>query len=354
MNSALNQVSSSGTFSDQQSITESIFENVDLVPQPSPTPPTPSPTPFSAYNPQNRYDVTVPVLLQSIFEMPGYNGHLRAFRNVSGASVMLWDAGDLLCQRVTGYKAKTSAGLPVAPCDIGGVVSPAGGGMGTGNSTFAQMTGGATIANIATSSARIKRRIFTTTQNGVNPNYTPANLVAATASSNPAFWSAQVALWPPDAAVDPAYAAPNYPAGSLDSQLGIASLTFAQMQSQYLACRKSANAGTGILPTDCTTATGTPPIREQRSRKEVREIILAFAAGAQVALSGDGLPIRDASGNTLFKARNWIMSESTLAAPGIVAPPLEVQVSTPQKPEYALFRDGPTRMTTTTLRRRPT
>jgi len=342
LNNALTQVSSSGTFSDQQSITESIFENVDLVPQASPTPPTPSPTPFSAYNPQNRYGTTVPVLLQSIFEMPGYNGHLRAFRNVSGASVMLWDAGDLLCQRVTGYKAKTSAGLPVAPCDIGGVVSPAGGGMGTGNSTFAQMTGGATIANIATSSARIKRRIFTTSQNGVNPNYTPVNLVNATSSSNPALWSAQVALWPPDAAVDPAFAAPNYPAGSLDSQLGIASLTFAQMQSQYFACRKSVNAGTGILPPNCSVTTGGPPsIQTQLARKETREIVLAFTAGAQVALSGDGLPIRDLSGNMLFKARNWIMSESTLAAPGIVAPPLEVQVSTPQKPEYALFRDGP-------------
>src|SRR6185436_11370616 len=145
--------------------------------------------------------------------------------------------------------------------------------------------------------------------NGVNPNYTPGNLVNATSSSNPALWSAQVALWPPDAAVDPAFASPNYPAGSLDSQLGIASLTFAQMQSQYLACRKSANAGTGILPANCGVTTGGPPsIQTQLARKETREIILAFTAGAQVALSGDGLPIRDATGNMLFKARNWIMT----------------------------------------------
>ena len=349
LNQALTQVSSSGTFSDQQSITESIFENVNLVPQPSPTPPAPSPTPFDSLNPNNRYDTTVPVLLQSIFEMPGYNGHLRAFRNVAGVSTMLWDAGDLLCQRVTGFKAKTSAGLPVAPCDIGGVVAPGGGGMGStllqsvvGGSTFSSLTGSATIATVGGSAAKIKRRIFTTTQNGVNPNYTPANLVNATSSSNPAMWTAQAGLWPPDAAVDPAPAFPNYPAGSLDAQLGIASLTFAQLQSQYFACRKSANAGTGALPADCTNGTGGPPsIQLQLARKEARETILAFTAGAQIALSGDGLPIRDASGNVIFKARNWIMAESTLAAPGIVAPPLQVTVSTPQTAEYTLFRDGP-------------
>jgi hypothetical protein len=355
LNAALNQVSSSGTFSDQQSITESIYENVNLVPQASPSPPAPSPTPFDSLNPTNRYDTTVPVLLQSIFEMPGYNGHLRAFRNVSGASVMLWDAGDKLCQRVTGYKAKTSAGLPVAPCDIGGVaapgITPGTGNMGNSNWPFntgsgGSLTGGATIANIgnasATPNAKIRRRIFTTNQNGVNPNYTPGNLVNATSSSNPATWSAQVALWPPDAAVDPAFASPSYPAGSLDGKFGISTLTFAQMQTQYLACRKSANAGTGILPANCSVTTGGPPsIQTQLARKEVREIILAFTAGAQVALSGDGLPIRDASGNMLFKARNWIMAESTLAAPGIVAPPLQVQVATTQKAEYSLFRDGP-------------
>src|SRR5881628_3847315 len=103
--------------------------------------------------------------------MPGYNGHLRAFRNAAGASSLLWDAGDLLCQRVTGYKAKTdAAGLPVAPCDIGGVVSPQGGGIGTGNHTFDQLRGGTstTSSNVATSSALIKRRIYTSTQNGVN------------------------------------------------------------------------------------------------------------------------------------------------------------------------------------------
>jgi hypothetical protein len=347
LNQALNQVSSSGTFSDQQSITESIYENVNLVPQASPSPPLPTPSPFDAQDPRNRYDTTVPVLLQSIFEMPGYNGHLRAFRNVGGASAMQWDAGDKLCQRVTGYKAKTSAGLPVAPCDIGTPASLVdASAMGAGNSTFAQMTGGATIANIATSSARIKRRIFTTAQNGVNPSYVPSNLVNATSSSNPATWSAQVALWPPDTCstcVDPAFSSPStYPAGSLDGQLGILSLTFAQLQTQFQACRKSVNAGTGILPTNCTVATGGPPsVQLQIARKEARETILAFTAGAQIALSGDGLPIRDASGNVLYKARNWIMAESTLAAPGIVAPPLEVNVTTPQTSEYLLYRDGP-------------
>lgn len=327
LNQALNQVQSAGTFSDQQSITESVFELGGLVtPQPSP--------PIDPLDPNTRYKATIPVLLQSIFEMPGYNGHLRAFRNVAGASSLLWDAGDMLCQRVTGYKAKRdAAGLPIAPCDIGNAaaLSPAGGGMLAGNSTFAQLTGGATSSNIATSSALIKRRIFTSTQNGVNgTNYTPQNLVNATASSNPAIWSAQAAIWPPDSGIDPARSGNAYPAGSLDTPLGIASLTTAQLGTQFGACLVTSG---GTNSSECS--------RTGFAMKEAREVILAFTAGAQRVLGSDGKPQRDASGNMLFKARTWIMAESTLAAPGVITPPLQSNVSTHLSPEYVLYRDGP-------------
>ena len=351
LNSALNQVQSSGTFSDQQSITESIFENVNFVTRPSPTPPSPTPSPFDSLDPNLRYATTVPVLLQSIFEMPGFNGHLRAFRNVGGVSTLMWDAGDKLCERVTGYKAqRDAASLPIAPCDIGNaaaLVDP--NAMGSGNSTFVQLTGplGTTPDTIAASAAKIKRRIFTTTQNGVDPTYTPQNLVDATAGGNPATWSAQVPLWPPTTSnpgVDPAGpVASTYPAGQVDGALGIASLTFAQLQATYGACSKSANAGSGNLPADCLVLTGAPPRREQIARKEAREMILAFAAGARVFTGSDGLPKRDATiaGNILYRARTWIMAESTLAAPGVITPPLESNVSTHLTPEYTLYRDGP-------------
>jgi hypothetical protein len=346
LNQALNQVSSTGTFSDQQSITESIFENVNLVPRPSPSPsPSPTPSPFDSLDPDLRYATSVPILLQSIFEMPGYNGHLRAFRNVSDVSVLQWDAGDKLCERVTGYKAqRDAANLPIAPCDIGNaaaLVDNTAAGF-FASSTFIQLTGpaGTTPDNIAASAARIKRRIFTTTQNGVNPSYRPQNLVDATSSSNPATWSAQVPLWPPDDNVDPAKSGSNYPAGSLDGPLGILSLTFAQLQTNFGACLNSTTGG-GVLPADCTVTTGSPARQLQLARKEAREIILAFTAGARVFLGGDGRPQRDGSGNILYRARTWIMAESTLAAPGVVTPPLETNVSVHLTPEYTLFRDGP-------------
>jgi hypothetical protein len=348
LNQALNQVSSSGTFSDQQSITESIFENVNLVPRAAPSPsPAPTPSPFDSLDPDLRYATSVPILLQSIFEMPGYNGHLRAFRNVSGTSALQWDAGDKLCERVTGYKAQRDAALlPIAPCDIGNAAALVdANAMGSGSSTFIQLTGpvGTTPNNIAASSARIKRRIFTTTQNGLNTNYTPQNLVDATASSNPAMSSTQVPLWPPTTSspgVDPAGASPNYPAGQLDAALGITSLTFAQLQTTFGACQNSTTGG-GVLPADCGVLTGSPATQLQLARKEAREIILAFTAGARVFLGGDNLPQRNASGNILYRARTWIMAESTLAAPGVVTPPVEPGVAgVPTTNEYNFFRDG--------------
>lgn len=308
---AIDRGANSGEFSDQQSITESVFELGGLVDPPG--------GPVDPLDPDERFNATIPVLLQSTFEMPTFAGHLKAFRNAGGSPALLWDAGDMLCRRVTGYKASATA-VP-AICDVGNagslVTPPAGVGPGTGagTPTFSALT------------TNISRRIFTTTQNGVNSNYTPANLVNTT--SNPAVWGAQVALWPPAASVDPGRSGNNYPAGSLDDELGIASLSTVQLASQFGACAVTSG---GTNHPECS--------RSGFAAKEARRVILAFTAGAQVALGPDGKPQRDASGNMLFKARPWILAESTLAAPGISGPP--AQDNTDVHPsEYTLYRDGP-------------
>ena len=46
-----------------------------------------SPNPLRA---DNRYSTTVPVLLQSTFEMPGFKGHLNSFMNVNDVTQPAW------------------------------------------------------------------------------------------------------------------------------------------------------------------------------------------------------------------------------------------------------------------------
>jgi hypothetical protein len=318
--SAIDQGVASGEFSDQQSITESVFE---LGPFLS--------SPIDPMDPSTRYNATIPVLLQSTFELSTFAGHLKAFRNVGNTSSLLWDAGEKLCERVTGFVAK--AGAVPAVCDIGGTAATGADtpstAMGTGSYNFDALTATSTPAAIATSSARIKRRIFTTSQNGVNASYTASNLV--TTGSTSAMWSAQVPLWPPNANVDPARQGNSFPAGSLDVALGVTALTPPQLTSLGV-CQVTADTGFTTLTSDCGRAGYTA--------KEARQIILAFAAGAQVDLGTDGKPKRDpGTGTILYKARTWILAESTLAAPGIVSTPLQ-NTTAVHGPEYTLYRDG--------------
>ena len=88
----------------------------------------------------------------------------------------------------------------------------------------------------------------------------------------------------------------------------------------------------------------------QIARKEARQIILAFTAGAVLAQS-NGQAIRsgtaactpvngDTCGGLQFSPRTWIMAESTLAAPAVVAPPLSAPPAVHQN-EYGLFSKGP-------------
>ena len=345
---AIDQGQASGEFSDQQSITETVYELIRGVPVPSPSPgasPVPSPDPLRA---DNRYNSSVPVLLQSTFEMPGFRGHLKAFRNISGAASPAWDptaansdAGQKLASRIA--TSLTSLQYP-----------------------FDTLRGGATSTDATIASAgtgAIKRRIYTTNGNGVyTRGLTNADRVLGLIDpvTNTSISSYRLALWPPAPTVDPVASAGTYPAGLLDNFLGIGAspvppptggsappaLTLAQLQAQFGACTAIGTGGT--LPPDCAPP-ASAAVSLALARKEARQIILASTAGARLVNSG-GLAVRTgAAGCTFngttcgalqFSALPWVLAESTLAAPGVVTPPLE-SVPATHTDEYKLYRDGP-------------
>lgn len=291
LRAALAQMVADGTFSDQQSVTESVYEMVSTLPAPAP--------PAVAYDPMDprtRYQATVPVLLQSTFEMPGFRGRLKAFRNAEGTSFEHWDAGQKLYERVVTT------------------------GLGSGQWTFAQLHAGATPQTVATSGARIRRRILTTRRNGV---FTPAVADVLARTPQPDV----VALWPPApgvAALDDALEI-SYP------ELASDVLRFSALQDEFGAC-----VG-GNLPAGCTDASAAT--RFAAARQEAREMILAHTAGAEVVRDGRGDPLRGADRLIRYRARSWVMAESTLAAPAVVAPPLDAK-PTFRTQEYVLYRDG--------------
>jgi hypothetical protein len=301
-------------FSDQQSITESIFELVGVA--------VPSPSPSVAPNPlvpETRYSVSVPVLLQSTFQMPNFKGHLKAFRaadlDADGQqddSLEVWDAATQLNARVAALGS---------------------------NLTFAQLLPSAAFnaANFDGASGGIKRRILTTQRNGVfatNVANPVSNLIAATGpgSASGTAPDGLVPLWPPTATVNPAAGT----VGPLDRGLGIdsTSLTFDQLRSELGACAN----WPGAVTTGCGSAT--LATRDGAARKEAREMILAFTAGAQVMKDAVGQPLRQAASpyGLLYQARPHVLGESTLSAPAVVAPPLDSQPSVYKK-EYENFFD---------------
>ncbi len=324
LNAAINTTTAVGEFSDQQSVTETVYEFAKVG-----TPPK------EPLDPEDRYAVSVPILLQSTFEMPGWLGHLNAFRRSDNGTptdpaddfpVEMWDAGQTLKNRVANATY----------------------GMGTAQYFFADLVGDATLTptsdNVLTSSAKIKRRIFTTSQNGVNPGYNPANLLNPTGAATALAWS-RVALWPPSLAVAPNVTATG---GVLDTAMGFdAWTTVAQVQAAVPgACQGTV---VGDIHPECTSGTAGVPLA--RAKREAREITLAYLAGAQV-VAQNGVPVRTSgsSGPTANRAqlqyvvRPWVMSESTLAAPGVVTPPLlagpKVQPGAIGVEEYKAYRDG--------------
>jgi hypothetical protein len=329
LQAALDMGQSAGTFSDQQSITESIYEYSSLAPC------TPACDPL---DPETRYDSSIPVLLQTTFDMPQFAGHLNAFRNDAGTSVEVWDAGQKLYDRVV----------------TGGLGDPS---VATNVHTFSQLHADATAATIGGSAAKIKRRIYTTKQAGVSTFLDGADDAIVTALTTANYVpTEQMTLWPPggpsapgacttSACVDPGCgaSAPRCLAGVLDAALGLAASSyadFAAVKAAFPGVCTNAPSG-AALPAGCSGSDKTFAI------KEARQILLAFTAGA-VLDTENSLAVRVSSSscpaNTSpclrFRARPWILADSTLSAPGVIAPPIEADAGDFRKGEYKHYRDG--------------
>jgi hypothetical protein len=334
----IDQGASDGDFNAQQSITESVFEYVHLAA---------TTVLYDAGRPSLRYKAIVPTRFISSFTLPGFKGQQRAYQNDgSGGTVLAWSAGDVLYNQISS---------PVS--GIGSCPANAGANVGLGECVFDQLHGGASVtdATIRTSTAKIKRRIYTTDRNGVFP-YTIDTLIDGTSAN-------RVALWPP---------APSLLTGAYDTALGLPpnnptsfppnpvdkfcdpldtrananpKKPFNQCWFEWLGKKLQACVGSN-LPTACTDPSYAVSL--PAARQEAREIALAFLAGA--ATVPDTTGIKRTSGavgssparSLLYKARSWMLGDSELATAAVVTPPLPSEpTATPYLAEYQLFRDGP-------------
>jgi hypothetical protein len=294
LQSIIDQGASEGDFNAQQSITESVFEYVDLAKDLAGN------YTFDPSNPATRYTAIVPTRFISSFSLPGFHGQLKAYQNDgSGNTVQKWSAGDRLFTLV-------STGM--ASCNDGAA----------GECVFSSLP------------AKIARRIYTTSRNGVY-TYTPDD-VANTSWTPPE----RVTLWPTPSNLAPG----DYSSqGSLDAALGLPldstsnpAGDFASLQTSYKACLG------GNLPSVCTSGGSTSMMKA--ARREAREMILAFMAGAAPVPQGTGVK-RTSAGYVLYKAREWVLADSELATAAVVTPPsLSEPDATPYVAEYRLYRDG--------------
>ena len=358
---ALDRTMWGGTYSAAQPIVASVFE---LGTGTSPT----SGTPVNPMDPRTRYDNRVNILYQSTFDVPGFRGHLLAFRNDGSFQPVgnnntkgFFEAGETMFE-------KTSQ----APQGLEDKIGRNG---NLNEFVFAELHGSATVDNIDQSpgvGALLKRRIFTSPGNGdFQTGRDPSFGAAGGYDSSSASGRNVVALWPPNqsglsnsATVDPpdplveasVRTVPSFV--SLDDALGIGPnsstvLTFDDFRERFGACARSTEATNGPLPTtidgfpaSCDNI-GNPALALATARKETRQIILAHMVGARVKRSlADGLPLRvpagapvDPPGTLFFEDRGWTFPDTTNSSPAVVTPPLR---STPDKhtSEFVLFRDG--------------
>ncbi len=359
LKAALDIIQQTGQFSATQSIAATVFE----LDQP--------PAVADPLNPLTRYNDRVNTLYESTFEVQGWQGKLKAFKNdgtfapvqvppgTAAVGAANWEAGQTLFYQVIQGAAgsmRLSSGVAITPDRF----------------TFAELHGGATMANIETT-GHIRRRIFTSPGNGAPINQAVyqrgGNFDSALSSGTNV-----VALWPPNPAgvnpmdVDPLWKSscsntdptcmspptslPGLPAGSIDDILGIGEgsnpkLTFAQLKANFGACEISTS---GPGPTQFPVGPPQHPclaFNIPYARKEAREIILASMAGAKIAKGADGKPLRWDAGVSegltqplmLFRSKDWLLGDSTLATPAIVSPPLKNSPEVHTK-EWVLYRDG--------------
>jgi hypothetical protein len=351
LQTVINQGASSGEFTAQQSLTDSIFELAGDVPQGA------APNPWSPMNPRNRYDPLVPHRFTSSFTLPLFTGQIKAYTQggpasltstnatcgytiaadgtLTGQACRRWSANDKLVSRVsTGMAAAcpaaTAAGAAASECN------------------FAKLWNGADDSTVGSATGvGIRRRIYTTSQNGVfGP--TVDQLMQGVSPY-------RIALWPPQTASisKPVAPASDTAEGLFDAQLGLpldtatAATAFADLRTKFKACKGA------TLPTTCpamTVTTGFTLAQMQRARREAREMILAFLAGAQfMADPTTGYPKRATAtssgytkGDILYIPRTQILAESTLSTPAVISPPQEeLPEATGWQTEYELYRDGP-------------
>ncbi len=361
LNTALDLIVSTGEFSAAPTILSTVFE---LGPLSDSLPPT-DPARVDPMNPDTRYNSRVNVLYQPTFEMPSFRGHLYAFLNdgsfqqVGQANFTgRWDAGETLFEQVS-QCLERGVGI------VTGV---------TNRYTFAELHGGFTPRNIDGASpvsggpasclgipVQIKRRIFTSTPANLGPGESPVNRTFTRNAATLTEWDGSpaaqgsnvVALWPPSqidldnglaaTAVDPAVGT----AGALDDALGIGPgsltvLTYGQLRGQFGACDGSID--TAGSPAACDDVAD-PVLALDTARKEARQILLAWLAGAQLARSSnDNKPLRDNTVDTvnkplIYRDRGWLLGDTLIGAPAIVGPPLRGAPSQ-HILEFALFRDG--------------
>ncbi len=352
---AVAQAANSGQFSATPSIVATVFE---LVEDPDGAGPA---LPISAFDPATRYNQRVNIFFQSTFDLPLWRGRMFALRNdgtflpAPGANTFdpdgagplppgIWEPGATLFENVI-TRMRTSTGAA-------GVAD---------RFTFAELHAGATASSIGDplSSALIRRRVFTTSRNGVWPRDTSSDL-----EDIPVFDAASatgtnvVALWPPNQAglsTDPAFVGsacatdgvdPADPAtpGCLDGPLGVAGLTLADYQSTFGACEQqpTPDSGFGNLstgdPNGCLDPA--PPKVLEAARKEARQVLLAYIAGASLARGADGQPLRsNVTGALIFESRDWLLGDTQFSAAAIATPPLRFEPSA-HVSEFTIYRDG--------------
>ncbi len=338
----INQGATTGEFSAQQSLTDSIYELAGDAPQGA------APAPWSPFNPRNRYDPLVPHRFVSTFTLPLFTGQIKAFTQdgpdslastgascLAGQACKRWSANDKLVARVgTGMAA-------ACPANATAVTT-------VGQCPFTLLWNGADITNVGSrSGVGIRRRIFTTSQNGVfGP--TVDQLIAGQSPF-------RVALWPPQTSSIPKVVAPANDTGEglFDGEMGLPLDSASPIDNAFLDLRKNFKACMGAnLPASCpamTQTSGFTLAQMQRARREARETVLAFLAGAGFAADASGNPKRVVASSggyvatdILYVANTSILAESTLATPAVVGPPQEeLPEATVWKPEYLLYRDGP-------------
>jgi hypothetical protein len=352
LETVINQGASSGEFTAQQSLTDSIFELAGDVPQGT------APNPWSPMNPRNRYDPLVPHRFASTFTLPLFTGQIKAYTQggpaslastgascaytiaadgtLTGNACRRWSANDKLVSRVSTGMASACPALAAA----GALASEC---------NFTRLWNGATDSNVGSlGGVGIRRRIYTTSQNGVfGP--TVDQLIQGVSPY-------RIALWPPQTASISVPVAPasNTQQGLFDEALGLPLDTVANPAAAFDDLRTKFKACMGAnLPATCpamTVTSGFTLAQMQRARREAREMILAFLAGAQFkADPTTGYPKRAiatssfyAVGDVLYVPRSQILAESTLATPAVVSPPQEeTPDATAWETEYKLYRDGP-------------